>query len=87
VPPIVIPKSFRKRLEKKTPPMQAAILECVKRLGDDTRHPGLQTHRVQGEPGVFEAYVDAANRVTFEYEGSRIKLRNNCNHDIINRRP
>lgn len=57
-------------------------------LADDPRHPGLQTHRVQGSRGVFEAYVDRANRVTFHYDDAgRIVLRNNCTHEILTRRP
>jgi len=37
---------------------------------------------------VFEAYVDMADRVTFEYgsNGSSI-LRNHCNHNILKHRP
>lgn len=53
----------------------------------NTRHPGLQTHKVKGHPGVFEAYVNMANRVTFHYEGDKIVLRNNCNHDRVLRTP
>jgi hypothetical protein len=40
---------------------------------------------VQGVPGVFEAYVDMANRLTFEYGDDCIILRNHCNHDILKR--
>lgn len=87
MPPLDIPPNFRRVLRKKEPKLQAAILECVTRLGGNPRHPALQTHRVQGTPGVFEAYVDKGNRVTFEWRGSTVVLRNNCNHDIVNRRP
>jgi hypothetical protein len=87
VPRLVIPPGFKKRLAKKPPRLAGAILECVARLGDNTRHPGLQTHRVQGHPGVFEAYVDQANRVTFHYDGGAIVLRNHCAHDILDRSP
>ena len=65
--------------------MQLAIARCLELLADNPRHPGLRTHRVQGAPGVWEAYVDRANRVTFHYDGSTIVLRNNCNHDILHR--
>lgn len=80
--------SFRQRLRKKPRPMQEAIAECCQRLADNPRHPGLQVHRIQGHPGVWEAYVDKANRVTFHYgsEG-QIVLRNNCNHDMLDRTP
>jgi mRNA-degrading endonuclease YafQ of YafQ-DinJ toxin-antitoxin module len=85
VPELVIPKSFKRVAKKKERHMQGAIARCLELLGDNPRHPGLQTHRVQGMPGVWEAYVDRANRVTFHYDGEKIVLRNNCNHDILNR--
>jgi hypothetical protein len=85
VPPVFLPRSFRRELERKPPSLRAAILECVLRLGEDTRHPSLQTHRVQGTPRVFEAYVDRANRVTFHYDGPTIVMRKHCNHDILRR--
>lgn len=82
-----IPPSFKKVLEKKPPHMQRAVLECIQRLADNPRHPGLNTHRMGGVPGVWEAYVDAGNRVTFSRDGNVITLRNNCNHDILRRNP
>ena len=78
---------FKKQFEKKTPAMQAAIAECIDRLAENPRHPSLQTHPVRGCPGVFEAYVDKGNRLTFSYDDSVIVLRNHCNHDILTRRP
>ncbi len=87
MPSLQLDETFKKRLLKKTPAMQGSILECLKRLGDNPRHPGLHTHRVQGAPGVFEAYVDDANRVTFHYESGIIVLRNHCNHTVVSRSP
>lgn len=87
MPELRIPPNFAKVLKKKPAELQAAVAECVHRLGENPRHPSLQTHRVQGTRGVFEAYVDMANRVTFEYQDGAIVLRNNCNHDIIKRSP
>jgi hypothetical protein len=83
--PLEIPVHFKKHLATKSASLQAAILECVARLGENTRHPSLRTHRVQGTKGVYEAYVDKANRVTFHYDSGRIVLRNHCNHDIVGR--
>lgn len=86
--PIVVAKSFKKALAKKPAPMQSAILECVRRLSEDRRHPGLRTHPIRGTAGVFEAYVDKANRVTFNYDqDGAIVLRNHCNHSVLSRRP
>ena len=36
-----------------------------------------------GAPGVWEAYIDDANRVTFHWDEGRIVLRKNCGHDIL----
>jgi hypothetical protein len=83
----LIPKPFRRTLRKKPLVMRLAITECIKRLAENPRHPGLHTHRVQGTDGVFEAYVDDGNRLTFHYEGSTIVLRNHCNHDMLKRNP
>lgn len=80
---IVITPSFKKKLRKKTPAQAGAIMDCLSRLAEDPHHPGLHTHRVQGTDGVWEAYVDDANRVTFEYSGGDLVMRVHCNHDIL----
>jgi mRNA-degrading endonuclease YafQ of YafQ-DinJ toxin-antitoxin module len=85
VPEIDVPPSFKRTAQKKPPALRAAIARCVELLADNPRHPGLQTHRLQGSPGVWEAYIDQANRVTFHYDGQVIVLRKNCNHDILRR--
>ncbi len=87
MPALRIPRAFKRRLNRKSAALQGSILECVKRLGVDPRHPGLRTHRVNGTVGVWEAYVDGANRVTFHWEGDTIVLRNNCRHEIITQNP
>ena len=68
--------------------MQAAILECIKRIADDPTHPGLKAHKMRGlTEEVWEAYVDQGNRVTFHYADDEIVFRNNCNHDMLDRNP
>jgi hypothetical protein len=87
MPPLRIDDTFKKRLDDKPARQQAAILECVQRLGDDPRYPGLRTHPIQSHPGVFSARVDRANRVSFHWEDGTLVLRNHCNHDAVYRRP
>ncbi len=81
--PVRISKRFKKQLQKKPRDMQTAIANAVTQLRADHRHKGLHTHRVQGQPGVFEARIDQANRLTFHWDGDTIVLRNHCNHDIL----
>lgn len=80
-----VPEAFVLRLEKKETALQAKILETIDRLGENPRHPSLQTHRVQGvkKLKVFEAYVDMKNRVTFHWVDGEIALLAHCNHDIL----
>lgn len=84
----VLSSRFKRALSKKPPQMQAAVLDCLRRLADDPKYPGLRVHKMQGVDKVWEAYVDGANRVTFEYidEGG-ISFRMNCNHDMLYRNP
>ena len=56
-------------------------------LNADFRHPGLRSHPVQGNPGVFEAYVDARYRMTFERRGDTFIMRNVDNHDECLKNP
>lgn len=85
--PLVIAPSFKRRLKRKTPEMVGAILECIDRLADNPHHPGLEAHLIHGHKGVWEAYIDGANRVSFHYEAGQIVLRNHCTHDLPRRRP
>lgn len=85
-----IPASFKKTAQKKPKFMQERIAECIKLLVANPRDPKLQTHKMKGRKGVWECYVDNdGNRVTFEYSSDKrtIRLRNNCNHDMLYRNP
>ncbi len=82
----ILPR-FKKARKGKTPALKQAIDECVQLLSEDPYHPGLHTHRVQGRKGVWEAYVDRTNRITFQYGENSIILRNNCNHDVPGKNP
>jgi mRNA interferase RelE/StbE len=79
--------AFKRVLKKKPPRLQAAILACVEQLGEDITHPGLRVHKMQGVGEIWEAYVDRANRVTFEWEGDTLVIRMNCNHQMLARNP
>ena len=86
--------NFKRVLKKKPAAMRKAVSECIQRLSENPRHPGLNTHKMKGLGAgvqVWEAYIDAGNRITFHYEADGDKkvivLRTNCNHDILTRTP
>lgn len=74
---------FKRAYKKKPGEMQAAIEKAVTQLRKDPGHRGLHTHRVWGRKGVFEARLDASNRLTFRWDGPVIELLAHCNHDIL----
>lgn len=78
---------YKRARRKKTLDMRNSIDECAKLLSANPYHPGLHTHRVQGRKDVWQAYIDQANRITFQYGENSIILRNNCNHDVPKKSP
>jgi hypothetical protein len=83
--PVEVTGRFRKEYRKKPATMQKVIDKAVTQLREDHSHPGLRTHRVWGRPGVWEARLDAGNRLTFHWDGDTIVLRRHCNHAILDR--
>lgn len=84
MPEVEIPLRFKKRLAQKSTESQGAILRTVQQLADHgTRYPGLHCHPVRGYRGVWEAYVNEGDRVTFNMAGGRITMRVHCNHDVL----
>ncbi|MHB1537562.1 MAG: hypothetical protein ACYCUM_04615 [Solirubrobacteraceae bacterium] len=81
--PLRIPRNLKKKLEKKPPEMQAAIVACLRQLQEDWRHPSLQSSKLGGTDGIYHAKVSRGNRITFFWEGDRIVIENHCHHDIL----
>ena len=87
MPSLVFTPRFKKRFNKKTPEQRAAIMHCLTLLERDERHPGLNAHRIRGREGVWEAYVNTGDRITYHREDGRFVLRMNCNHNEVLRSP
>lgn len=78
---------FKRALKAKTPKQQARVEAAVKQLAENPRHNSLRTHRVRGSRGLYEARIDGGNRLTFQWDGSTLVLRTNCDHDKVLNRP
>jgi hypothetical protein len=80
--------SFKRRLKRKAPEQQRAVMLTVAQIADGVTTPGLRLHPLQGVPGpVYSASIDRSNRVTFHRKGEKIVFRNHCSHDVVYRRP
>jgi hypothetical protein len=88
--PLRLPRPLRKKLAKKTPQAQGAIVGCIRQLRIDWRYPGLKAKKLAGRTvdgnQVFEARATAGDRVTFYWDGPRIVVENHCKHDDALRR-
>jgi hypothetical protein len=80
--PLRVPKNLKKKLEKKPPAMQGAIVACLRQLREDWRHPSLASSKLGGT-NIYHAKVSKGNRVTFYWDGDCIVVENHCNHDIL----
>lgn len=83
MPDLEIPPKFKKKLGQKDARMAASVMKCVATLGTNPHHPGLNTKKMKGCDGIWEARVDRKNRVTFTWDGDVVVLLNHCNHDIL----
>ena len=72
---------FVKQYERLPKTIQRKVDKALRLLDADFRHPGLQSHPVEGLKGIFEAYVDTKYRLTFERHGDVFVMRNVDNHD------
>lgn len=85
--PIQFTEQFVKQYARLLTSVQRKADKALLLLEKDFRHPGLRSHPVEGAEGIFEAYVDARYRLTFERHGNVFVLRNVDNHDECLRNP
>ncbi len=85
--PVQFTERFVKQYERLPPTRQGKVDKALRLLDADFRHPGLRSHMVEGVEGIFEAYVDAKYRMTFERHGDVLFGRNVGNHDECLKNP
>lgn len=81
-------RGFKKRFKGKSPEDQQAIRDALRQLERDRGSPSLRVSKVRGVPdSLWEARASRSLRITFTLERGEIRLRNNCTHDQVYRRP
>ena len=78
--PIHLTERFVKQYERLPKTIQGKVDKALRLLDTDFRHPGLRSHPVEGVGAIFEAYVDAKYRMTFERHRDVFVMRNVDNH-------
>ena len=85
--PIRLTQRFARQYDRLPQVVKRKADKALLLLDADFRHPGLRSHPLEGIEGIFEAYVDAKYRMTFERRGNMFVLRNVDNHDECLRNP
>lgn len=85
--PIQFTERFANQYERLPKVIQRKVDKALRLLDADFRHPGLRSHPLEGVEGIFEAYVDAKYRMTFERHGDVLLMRNVDNHDECLKNP
>ncbi len=85
--PIRFTERFVRQYERLPETIQKKVDKALFLLEFDFRHSGLRSHPLEGVKGVFEAYVDAKYRMTFERHGEIFIMRNVDNHDECLKNP
>lgn len=79
--PVQFSRRFIRQYAKLPRAIQREVDKALRLLDADFRHPGLRSHPLEGFVDIFEAYVDAKYRMTFQRQGDVLLMRNVDNHD------
>jgi len=80
---ILLTEQFEQAYEKLTNAEKRSVRNALALLGDNPRHPGLPTRRMEGRKNVWEARPSKRLRMTFEMAGEVIVTRNVGEHDKV----
>ena len=86
--PEITPR-FARQLERKkrrSPEIADAVIRTMDLVMNDPTNRGLNSHLLDRRLRLWDSYVSTSIRVTYERHGDTIIFRNNCRHDIIDRR-
>jgi mRNA-degrading endonuclease RelE of RelBE toxin-antitoxin system len=80
-------RRFRKAYRNLPESVQKKVDKQLRLLLKNFHHPSLQTKKIKGRKGVWEARVDDFHRLTFEIVDETFFLRVVGNHDDVLRKP
>ena len=78
---------FKKKVELLEPQMKKSLKNKLELMYQNPKHPSLRTKRVQGTTDIYEASINMAYRMTWQYYEDGILLRNIGEHDKTLKNP
>ena len=85
--PLIFTRRFKKAYKRLPTPVQNKVKKALRLLDENPRHPSLRVKRIQGTDKIYEGRVDRKYRLSFEFDGEGILLRNVDNHDECLKNP
>ena len=82
MPVVIKTKIFNDNFLQLSPDEQRQIIKALRFLAENSRHPSLQTHKVEGTVFI-EAYANMDIRIIFERTSDTIVLRAVGHHNIL----
>lgn len=78
---------FRQAVLSLSPEVKRQLKKKLELMIENPRHPSLRTKKIQGTADLFEASINMDIRMTWEYIGDGIRLRNIGEHDPTLKNP
>ena len=75
-----------RRKQRRNPRAANAVLQAMQKVLHDPENRGLNQHILDPAQRIWDVYVTRSARITYQRDGDTIIFRNNCRHDIIDRR-
>ncbi|MBI4596014.1 MAG: hypothetical protein HY730_06505 [Candidatus Tectomicrobia bacterium] len=84
---IIFTEHFDSAYETLTSAEKNLVWKAIELLGNNPRHPGLHTKKMEVKKDIWECRPSGRLRITFEMTGGSIILRNVGEHDKVLKRP
>jgi mRNA-degrading endonuclease RelE of RelBE toxin-antitoxin system len=78
---------FKAAFRDLTPQNRERVEKALRLLANNPRHPSLRVKEIGGVRGIYEARASPSIRITFQFEGATILLRNVGAHDETLKKP
>ncbi len=88
MPAIELTELFKRHYANLPAKIQKKVKKALRLLAENPRYPSLQAKPVEGAPGIYEARIDQAYRLTYELlPGNVLRLRVIGKHDETLKNP
>ncbi|BAF58578.1 MAG: hypothetical protein HPY89_05920 [Pelotomaculum sp.] len=78
---------FAEKVRQLPVEVKSILKKKLELMLENPRHPSLRTKKIQGQDNIFEASVTMDIRMTWQYTGDGILLRNIGEHDKTLKNP